>query len=208
VEYDLEYRPLKAMKGQVVADFIVDHDIEIEADVCVVEEGLWKLFFDRSMCSRAQGISCFIVSPGGAEQEMSIHLEFCYTNNQAKYEGLLTGLEMMKPLGVQRVQIFGDSKLVIQQLNGEAQCLDGVLNEYRERCMAIMDDIDSVSVEHVQREDNARANALAQQALGYDIRRGRFEVRKELGSGEVLIIQGNEAECSARRLMESIDRMH
>jgi ribonuclease HI len=151
VEYDLEYKPLKAMRGQVVANFIVDHSIEIEADVCALEEGSWKLFFNRSVCGCGQGIGCFIVSPGGAEHEISIRLEFGCTNSQAEYEGLLASLEMMKTLRVWKVQIFDDCKLVIQQLNEEAQCLDGMLNEYQERCMAIMDGMDSVSVAHVQR---------------------------------------------------------
>jgi membrane-bound ClpP family serine protease len=51
VEYDLEYEPLKAMKGQVMADFIVDHNIELCSDICVIEKGTWKMFFDGSMCS-------------------------------------------------------------------------------------------------------------------------------------------------------------
>jgi hypothetical protein len=120
VEYDLEYKPLKAMRGQVVADFIVDHDIKIAADVCMAEDGSWLLFFDGFVCSRGQGIGCLIMSLGGVEHEISIRLEFGCTNNQAEYERLLTGLEKLKALEAHKVQIFGNSKLVVQQLNGEA----------------------------------------------------------------------------------------
>jgi hypothetical protein len=38
VEYELKYEALKAKKGQVVADFIVDRNLELEHDVCMVEE--------------------------------------------------------------------------------------------------------------------------------------------------------------------------
>jgi hypothetical protein len=39
------------MKVQVVADFIVDHDIKTEANVCMDEDESWLLFFDGSVCS-------------------------------------------------------------------------------------------------------------------------------------------------------------
>jgi ribonuclease HI len=59
-------------------------------------------------------------------------LEFECTKNQAEYKALLNGLEVLIDLGVRKVEIFGDSKLVVQQINGESQCLDNVLNEYQE----------------------------------------------------------------------------
>jgi hypothetical protein len=66
---------------------------------------------------------------------------------------------------------------VIQQINGENQCLDGVLNEYKEECVKALDNFEKVSVQHMQRKDNEMANALAQQAPGYQILRGKFGVR-------------------------------
>jgi hypothetical protein len=39
VEYDLKYESLRAMKGQVVAKFIVDHSINMDETICSVEAG-------------------------------------------------------------------------------------------------------------------------------------------------------------------------
>jgi hypothetical protein len=35
IEYELSYEPLRAMKGQVVADFIIDYEIKAD-DICMV----------------------------------------------------------------------------------------------------------------------------------------------------------------------------
>jgi hypothetical protein len=130
-EYELDYKPLSAVKGQVLADFLVEHDIE-EEEVCTVDGDVWRLWFDGSVCSQGQGIGCFVTSPSGMTYELSIRLEFGCTNNQAEYEALLSGLEVLAEMGAQRAEVFGDSKLVIQQVNGESRCLDGILNEYKE----------------------------------------------------------------------------
>jgi ribonuclease HI len=130
VEYDLEYKPLKAMKGQIIADFIVDHSLEVNDVVGLVETDAWMLHFDGSVCSHGQGVRCFIISPNGVEYELAIRLEFRCTNNQTEYEALLIGLETLVEMGAREVEAFGDSKLVVQQINEESQCLDGLLNEY------------------------------------------------------------------------------
>jgi hypothetical protein len=51
-EYDLVYQPLRAMKGQIVANFIVDHVVVDEEGMQVVEVVPWKMFFDGSVCSK------------------------------------------------------------------------------------------------------------------------------------------------------------
>jgi hypothetical protein len=114
IEYDLRYEPLKTMKGQVIADFIEDHNISTDDEVCQVEEGCWTLFFDGSVCNQGQGIGYIIMSPHGLEQEFAAQLEFTFTNNQAEYKALLSGLEFSADVGARRVQVFGDSRLTVQ----------------------------------------------------------------------------------------------
>jgi hypothetical protein len=132
VEYYFKYETLRARKGQVVADFIVDHNIELDHDVCMGEGSTRKLFFDGSMCSSGQGVGCFIVFPNEVEHEKSTWLEFECTNNQVEYEALLNGQEMMVDMRAKSIEAYGESKLVVQQMNGENQCLHEVLNEYQE----------------------------------------------------------------------------
>jgi hypothetical protein len=48
VEYDLVYESLKSIKGQIVADFIVEHrvDIDHDLDIGLILLTPWKLYFD------------------------------------------------------------------------------------------------------------------------------------------------------------------
>jgi hypothetical protein len=64
VEYELLYEPLRVVKGQVVADFIVDHGVESD-DTSLVLIHLWKVFFDGSICTKGYENDCVIVSPEG-----------------------------------------------------------------------------------------------------------------------------------------------
>ena len=68
VEYDLAYESLKSVKGQIVADFIVDYQINDEHDLEVgyITCTPWKLYFDGSVCDVGQGIGVVLISPNGA----------------------------------------------------------------------------------------------------------------------------------------------
>jgi hypothetical protein len=76
IEYDLSYEPLKAMKGQIVTDFIVEHQIDDRhtADLDLVSLVPWRLYFDGSVCSNDQGVGVVYISPYGVVFEASCHL--------------------------------------------------------------------------------------------------------------------------------------
>jgi hypothetical protein len=130
VEYDLAYDPLRLMKEKVVVDFIVDHAIDVDNPVSFVQLNPWGLYFDGSVCSKGLGAGCVIVSPSGVIIDLSVRLEFACTNNQVEYESLLHGIEYLRDLGVRDVDVFGYSNLIMQQIRGDSQCLDVVLNSY------------------------------------------------------------------------------
>ena len=77
IEYDLAYESLKSMKGQIVADFIVEHRIDNEHDIDMNLVSLvpWRLYFDGSVCSSGQGVGVVYISPHGAVFEASCRLE-------------------------------------------------------------------------------------------------------------------------------------
>jgi ribonuclease HI len=105
IEYDLAYEPLKSMNGQVVANFIVGHSIDqnIDGSCNSVSIHPWKLFFDGSACRESQCVRVVLVSPKGAIFEQSVRLEYYCTNNQAKYEDILIGLQILSSMGIKHV---------------------------------------------------------------------------------------------------------
>ncbi|XP_050878616.1 uncharacterized protein LOC127082420 [Lathyrus oleraceus] len=105
------------MKGQVVADFLVDHSM-VEMAQNYVDIVPWRLYFDGSRHKHGSGIGGVIISPDGIPVEFKYRIEGVCTNNEAEYESLITGLELLLELGARNVEIMGDSELVTKQIDG------------------------------------------------------------------------------------------
>jgi ribonuclease HI len=182
IEYDLPYVSLKPIKGQVVADFIVEHNIDQNNDESYNFMSIHpcKLFFDGSACREGKGVWIVLISPRGAVFEQSVHLEYFCINNQAEYEVILLGLQVLSSMGVKHVEAFGDSLLVMKQIADTFECLDGSLNTYLDKCLEIIALFDDFTVQHVSRDENTVANDLVQQASGLQENRGKFSFLEKL----------------------------
>jgi ribonuclease HI/probable phosphoglycerate mutase len=176
VEYDLHCDPLSSMKGQIVADFIIGRRVDKKLDLNVgyVTFTTWKLHFDGSICKDGCGVGVVIILPSRAIFEALNRLDHDCTNNQTEYEALLFGLEILRDMGVKHVEAYGDSLLVVLQVLKLCQCLNGFLNAYLYMCLDIISCMDEFVIYHVPREENPRANALAQQASSYNVRKRNF----------------------------------
>jgi hypothetical protein len=99
--------------------------------------------------------------------EFAIPIQPIVTNNQAEYEALLRGLQYLREAGAISVEVYGDSELVIKQLNGQYECKSEALGSYYEECREILKSFPLVTLHHIPREHNEEANRLAQSASGY-----------------------------------------
>jgi ribonuclease HI len=127
----------------------------------------WALFLDGSSCGKGGGVGILLISPRGEMFECAIPIQPTVTNNQAEYEALLRGLQYLKEAKAISVEIYGDSELVIKQLNGQYDCRNDILRNYYEECKEILKSFQLVILQHIPREHNEEANRLAQSALGY-----------------------------------------
>ncbi|XP_058208205.1 uncharacterized protein LOC131321220 [Rhododendron vialii] len=120
IEYDLQYVPQKAVKGQVLADFVANHPNMLmekdEFEIHMIEMKPWKLSFDGSKTDRGVGAGIVFTFPKGEFLQFSFQLDESriLTNNQAEYEALIIGLEIAKELNIRYLNVMGDSQLVIR----------------------------------------------------------------------------------------------
>jgi ribonuclease HI len=163
-EFELKFESAKAVKGQIIADFITEHR---DPSINFLEITPWALFFDGSSCGKGGGVGILLISPRGEMFEFSISIQPTITNSQAEYEALLRGLQYLKEAKAISVEIFGDSELVIKQLNGQYECRNDILRNYYEECKEILKSFHLVILQHISRENNEEANRLAQSASDY-----------------------------------------
>ncbi|CAN6542591.1 unnamed protein product [Malus baccata var. baccata] len=126
----------------------------------------WKLYFDGSYTQKTSGAGIVIINPQGIYHYYSFLLDYQgNTNNRAEYEALIIGLEILMDLGAMEVEVFGDSELVINQLNGEFKCRHITMAGYYLAATQLLSYWDyEISVSHVPRGANLEANEMAQLA--------------------------------------------
>ncbi|WJX89440.1 hypothetical protein P8452_71439 [Trifolium repens] len=184
-EYSLTYKPLKAVKGQIVADFIVDHSL-VEMPQDYVDIQPWILYFDGSKHKYGTGIGILIISPTQVPTKFKYKINGLCSNNEAEYEALITGLEILKDLGAKNIKIRGDSELVLKQLTQEYKCVKEHLAKYFSIASSLLDCFDHVDIEHVPRLENQEANDLAQIASGYKMSKEKLTQLIEIKEKMVL----------------------
>jgi ribonuclease HI len=163
-EFDIQYQPAKAVKGQALADLIAER---VSTNIAALSIRAWALYFNRSVCGDGCGIGILLVSPRGATYSFSIRLPTACTNNLAEYEAVHKGMELLLEAGAEAVEIFGDSKLVISQLTEEYRCERKSLFPLWVQCQELMAQFRYINFYWIPMARNSEANDLAQMASGY-----------------------------------------
>ncbi|XP_058775227.1 uncharacterized protein LOC131649483 [Vicia villosa] len=167
-EYSLAFRHLKAMKGKIVSDFIVDHAM-VENPQLPVELKPWRLFFDGSTHKDGSGVGILLISPDGIPTKLKYRIEgpLC-SNNEAEYEALIAGLEALLELGATRVKIKGDSELHVPRIkNQEVNDLAQKASGYR------------ISKEKLEELVEVRGKAMASKLSPTDLESSRLGYTNE-----------------------------
>ena len=86
---------------------------------------------------------------------------FCASNNVAEYEALLHSLRIAASLGVQHLDIFGDSALVINQVTKDWNCVDSNMAAYCQEVRKLEDKFDGLKFMHILQDNNQVAGELA-----------------------------------------------
>ncbi|OMO49394.1 Integrase, catalytic core [Corchorus capsularis] len=145
---------------------LLGEDFGDAAEVMEIAFVPWVLELDVSSTLESARAGIIISSPQGTWTMMAFHLDFESTNNQAEYEALIIGLEMLREIKASSVLIKVDSLLVVNHLTGEFKWTSPSLLPYFALATQLLEEFDDVSVEHVPRYMNEGANVAAQLASG------------------------------------------
>ena len=118
------------------------------------------MFFDSATRRTGASVGIVFISP---EKHMLLYSftigELC-SNNVAEYQVLVIGLQIASKFGIKYIEVFGDSKLVINQLSYQYEVKHQVLKPYFIYAKRLMDKFDGIILEHIPRSENKKADAL------------------------------------------------
>jgi phage terminase large subunit-like protein len=87
----LAYLPRKAIKSQILADFIAEWT-DTQLPPPQIQAECWTLYFDGSVMKTEAGVGLLFISPLGEHMRYAVRLHFPVSNNMAEYDALLCGL--------------------------------------------------------------------------------------------------------------------
>nr|CAN63790.1 hypothetical protein VITISV_003629 [Vitis vinifera] len=135
-EYGIEFQPRLSMKGQVMADFVLEYSRKPIQRKEPSEKEWWTLRVDGA--SRSSGFG------------QAIRLGFPASNNEAEYEVILSGLDLALALSVSRLRVYSDSQLV-----------DAHMARYLTKVRDTLQRFTEWTIEKIKRTENGCADALA-----------------------------------------------
>ncbi|XP_050935167.1 uncharacterized protein LOC127143912 [Cucumis melo] len=167
------------VKGQALAGFLADHPVPSNWKLCdnlPDEEVLfvesmepWIMFFDGATRRSGAGVAIVFIFPEKHMLPYSFTLGELCSNNVAEYQAFIIGLQMASEFGIKCIEIFGDSKLIINQLSYQYEVKHQDLKPYFSYARRLMDRFDNIILEHIPRSENKKADALANLATALTV---------------------------------------
>jgi ribonuclease HI len=115
------------------------------------------MYFDGSLKLQGAGVGILFIAPGGEQLKYALQLLFPASNNAA----LVHGLNIAVSLGVKKLMVYGDSLVVISQINKYWDCSTDSMGKYCAAVQKLEDKFEGLEFHHVERDRNAAADALS-----------------------------------------------
>jgi ribonuclease HI len=161
----ISFAPRKAIKSQVLADFVAEW-VDTQLPTASIQPELWTMFFDGSLMKTGAGAGLLFISPLGKHLRYVLRLHFLASNNVAEYEALVNGLRIAIELRVRRLNARGDSQLVIDRVMKNSHCRDPKIDAYCDEVRRLEDKFYGLELNHIARRYNETADELAKIASG------------------------------------------
>ncbi|XP_070002293.1 uncharacterized protein [Nicotiana sylvestris] len=166
------------------------------------------MFFDGSARRNGTGAGVMLIFPERQVLPFSFVLGETCSNNVAEYQALIVNLKMALEMKILQLEIYGDSKLIINQLLGSYEVKKKDLLSYHEYAFGLLEKFNRVFLNHIPREENCKADALAN--LATTIALGENESTKVYVCHRWVIprlldLQVNESHHTSIRVIEEED---
>ena len=116
-EFDIRYKPRKAIKRQTLADFIIEFTLaqSTEATQLAPDLPTWKLSVNGAANAQGSGVGLILTSPDGIDMEYALRFGFQASNNEAEYEAIIARLNLAHFMEADQLEVSSDSQLVVNR---------------------------------------------------------------------------------------------
>ena len=120
-EFYIRYKPRTAIKGKILADFIMDFTSAKSTETAQLASNLpiWRLSIDGAANAHGSGASLILTSPDGIDVEYALRFGFHASNNEAEYNAVIAGLNLAHSLEADQLEVCSDSQLVVKQIEDD-----------------------------------------------------------------------------------------
>ncbi|XP_048128981.1 uncharacterized protein LOC125312935 [Rhodamnia argentea] len=169
-EFDVRTMTQKSVKGRAIADMLAENAAgsRIEDGIDPLDDRVlpittkkWIMYFDGAVNLSGSGTWAVLISPDGQHYPRAAKLLFPCTNNIVEYEARILGLQAAVEMEIRRLQVYGDSALIILRTEGKWKTRDPKLIPYHEFTEDIIEEFDEIAFEYLPRAQNRFADALA-----------------------------------------------
>ncbi|VFQ62002.1 unnamed protein product [Cuscuta campestris] len=151
-QFRIEYRPRSAIKGQALADFLVEMTgLTPDLPVNKPTEQWWEMAVDGASGPRGYGGGIVFTTPEGFKIYHAIVFNFKLTNNEAEYEALTGGLRLAQALKISQVNIKSDSSLIVGQVTGNMEAREEHMAQYRDLVLALLKGFEEFKIAQIPR---------------------------------------------------------
>jgi len=129
---------------------------------------MYSLYFDGASKHNPGHAACGAVLYDEYDIEIdndSKYLGNNITNNYAEYMGLIIGLQLALKNNITEISVYGDSLLVINQMNGVWKVKHDILKKLYANANKLIKSFDKMIFIHITRDKNKRADELANTKL-------------------------------------------
>ena len=165
-EFDIRYKPRTAVKGQILADFIIEFTPaqSTEATQLAPDLPIWRLSVDGATNAQGSDAGLILTSPDEIDTEFALRFGFQAFNNEDEYEAVIARLNLAHFMEADQLEVSNDSQLVVKQIEDSYEARGEKMILYLKKVREFLKKFIRVQVKHVPRAENSRSDALAKLA--------------------------------------------